>query len=266
MTDYVVGDIQGCFDELSSLLNKVKFNPTDDRLISAGDLVNRGPKSLQTMRFCKNLGNAFKMVLGNHDLHLLAVAHHVRPPTTKDTISEILNAPDAEELIAWLQQQPLLLNIGDYTIVHAGIPPQWTLQEASVLAEEVNQVLRSPASKDYFEQMYGNYPDCWSDDLAGPERWRVITNYLTRMRFCAADGKLDLETKNTTEAPKGFYPWFACAERKTENDKIVFGHWAALQGRHCGNHLYALDTGCVWGGPLRIMNLDTEGYHHSKTL
>jgi len=264
MTDYVVGDVQGCFDELMSLLDKINFNPTYDRLISAGDLVNRGPKSLETIRFCKNLGKAFKMVLGNHDLHLLAVAHNVRPPTVKDTITKILEAPDAEDLINWLQQQPLLLQIDSYTIVHAGIPPQWTLKKASKLADEVHRVLCSTRADDYFEHMYGNHPDYWSDDLAGVERWRVITNYLTRMRFCTADGKLDLETKNTTEAPKGFYPWFACADRKTEKDNIVFGHWAALKGRHCGNLLYALDTGCVWGGPLRIMNLDSKTYHHSE--
>jgi bis(5'-nucleosyl)-tetraphosphatase (symmetrical) len=264
MTDYVVGDVQGCFDELHALLESIQFNPLYDRLISAGDLVNRGPKSLETMRFCRKLGDAFKMVLGNHDLHLLAVAHNVRPPTAKDTITDILEAPDRDELITWLQQQPLLLTLGNYTVVHAGIPPQWDLKQATLLADEVHQVLGSPRAKDYFEQMYGNHPDCWTEDLAGPERWRVITNYLTRMRFCTLNGRLDLETKNTTEAPKDFHPWFDCENRKTKQNNIVFGHWAALRGRHCGDGLFALDTGCVWGGPLRIMNLDTEDYHHSQ--
>jgi bis(5'-nucleosyl)-tetraphosphatase (symmetrical) len=264
MTDYVVGDIQGCFDELHFLLESIQFDPLCDRLISAGDLVNRGPKSLETMRFCKKLGKAFKMVLGNHDLHLLAIAHHVRPPTPKDTITEILDAPDREELITWLQQQPLLMTVDNYTIVHAGIPPQWNLPQALLLAEEVHQVLRSSRAKDYFEHMYGNYPDCWTDDLTGPQRWRVITNYFTRMRFCTAEGKLDLATKNTTEAPIDFHPWFDCENRKTRENNIIFGHWAALQGRDCGDRLFALDTGCVWGGPLRIMNLDTTDYHHSQ--
>ena len=264
MTDYVVGDIQGCFDELHFLLESIQFDPLCDRLISAGDLVNRGPKSLETMRFCKKLGKAFKMVLGNHDLHLLALAHHVRAPTPKDTITEILDAPDREELITWLQQQPLLMTVDNYTIVHAGIPPQWNLPQALLLAEEVHQVLRSPRAKDYFEHMYGNYPDCWTDDLTGPQRWRVITNYFTRMRFCTTEGKLDLATKNTTEAPIDFHPWFDCENRKTRENNIIFGHWAALQGRDCGDRLFALDTGCVWGGPLRIMNLDTEDYHHSQ--
>lgn len=163
MTDFVVGDIQGCFDPLIKLLDKIDFDPSKDRLIAAGDLVNRGPKSLETMRYCKNLGSAFKMVLGNHDLHLLAIAHGVKKPTPKDTIGEILVAPDAAILIEWLQQQPLMLSVDDFTIVHAGIPPQWSLQKALSLANEVNAALTSINARSFFEHMYGNHPTTWSD-------------------------------------------------------------------------------------------------------
>ncbi|MDC0172409.1 symmetrical bis(5'-nucleosyl)-tetraphosphatase [Gammaproteobacteria bacterium] len=262
MTDFVVGDIQGCFDPLISLLEKIDFDPTKDRLIAAGDLVNRGPKSLDTMRYCKNLGSAFKMVLGNHDLHLLAIAHGVKKPTPKDTIGEILAAPDASVLLEWLQQQPLMLGVDNFTIVHAGIPPQWTLPKALSLAKEVHTALTSANATSYFEHMYGNHPTTWSDDLEGPERLRVITNYLTRMRFCAQDGQLDLETKHAFDAPHPFYPWFSHPLRKTRGDKVVFGHWASLEGRDCGENLFALDTGCVWGGPLRAMNLENQHYFH----
>ena len=262
MTDFVVGDIQGCFDPLISLLEKIDFNPSKDRLIAAGDLVNRGPKSLETMRYCKNLGSAFKMVLGNHDLHLLAIAHGVKKPTPKDTIGEVLSAPDASALIDWLQQQPLILSVNDFTIVHAGIPPQWALSEAFSLAEEVHTALTSTRATSYFEHMYGNHPTTWRDSLEGPERLRVITNYLTRMRFCAEDGQLDLETKHAFKAPYPFCPWFSHPLRKTRRDKVVFGHWASLEGRDCGENLFALDTGCVWGGALRIMNLESQHYSH----
>ena len=260
MTDFVVGDIQGCFDPLMRLLEKINFDPTEDRLIAAGDLVNRGPKSLETIRYCKDLGSAFKMVLGNHDLHLLAIAHGVREPTPKDTIDDILTAPDAPDLLDWLQQQPLMLSIDKFTIVHAGIPPQWTLDQALTLASEVNTALKSSNAAQYFQHMYGNQPAIWSDNLQGPERLRVITNCLTRMRFCAEDGTLDLDTKDAFNAPHPFYPWFSLRNRKTTEDKLVFGHWASLEGRDCGENLFALDTGCVWGGPLRILNLDTHSY------
>ena len=262
VTDYVVGDIQGCFDPLMSLLEKVNFNPSQDTLIAAGDLVNRGPKSLETIRYCKELGSAFKMVLGNHDLHLLAIAHGVKRPTPKDTIRDILEAPDAGDLIDWLQQQPLMLSINQYTIVHAGIPPQWTLAEALSLSNEVCTALRSHRAQTYFEHMYGNQPATWSDSLTGTERLRSITNSLTRMRFCAEDGTLDLETKDAFKAPYPFCPWFSHKSRKTRHNDVIFGHWASLEGRDCGEHLFPLDTGCVWGGPLRIMNLDNRRYIH----
>jgi len=260
MTDYAVGDIQGCFEHLISLLDKIHFDPDKDRLIAAGDLVNRGPKSLETLRYCMALGDAFAMVLGNHELHLLAIAHGVREPTPKDTISEILEAPDADELLDWLQRQPLMLNVKEYTIVHAGIPPQWTLTRAQSLAEEVHHALISDGASDYFRQMYGDYPEKWSEDLEGSSRLRVITNYLTRMRFCTSDGILDLQTKDTLSPPTSYRPWFDHPLRKTASQKIIFGHWAALKGRYCGPNLFPLDTGCVWGGPLRVMNLTNQVY------
>lgn len=242
------------------LMDKVSFNPANDQLVAVGDLINRGPKSLQTLRFCKSLGQSFKTVLGNHDLHLLAVAHGVRSPTPKDTLDDILAAPDKDELLAWLQQQPLLLTINDFTVVHAGIPPMWDLAQAQSLAAEVSMVLRSEHSGEYFDNMYGNYPLSWHDDLQGPERWRVITNYLTRMRLCTASGELELDSKDVIEAPAPYAPWFDFPNRLTAKDKIIFGHWAALEGRHCGDNLFALDTGCVWGGPMRLMNLETQTY------
>jgi bis(5'-nucleosyl)-tetraphosphatase (symmetrical) len=262
VTHYAVGDIQGCFEALIKLLAKIQFDPDQDCLISVGDLVNRGPQSLETLRYCKNLGDSFATVLGNHDLHLLAIAHGIRNPTSKDTLNPILEASDKDELLDWLQQQPLLLNVKGYTIVHAGIPPQWSIAKAEKLANEVNCALTSENSGAYFSAMYGNYPLLWSDDLYEPARLRVITNYLTRMRFCTADGELDLDTKSTIIPPTGHKAWFSHSGRKTEGNKIIFGHWAALEGRDCGDNLFPLDTGYVWGGPMRIMNRDTEEYIH----
>lgn len=264
MTDYAVGDIQGCLDPLLQLLEVVAFDPKKDRLIAVGDLVNRGPKSLETLRFCCSLGDSFKTVLGNHDLHLLAIARGTRAPNSKDSFSNILDAPDREVLLHWLQQQPLLLQIGQYHFVHAGIPPIWDLATAHHLAGEVSKVLRSDCAAEYFEHMYGNQPAVWSDQLQGPERWRLITNYLTRMRFCSAAGELELETKAAVTMEPPFKPWFLHPQKYSSEDKIVFGHWAALEGRHCADNIFALDTGCVWGGPLRLMDLDNQQYFHQS--
>ncbi len=265
MTDYVVGDLQGCLDPLLKLLDRVQFDPTADRLIATGDLINRGPQSLETLRFCMSLDSAFKTVLGNHDLHLLAIAHGIRKPTPKDTLDEILSASDRDELINWLQQQPLLLSIDQYTIVHAGIPPNWTVSAARTLAAEVEQVLKSDQALNYFQGMYGDQPDSWSEDLSGPARWRLITNYLTRMRYCTASGQLELEAKSapnqqTDALTAKFAPWFSFPNRKTAEDKIIFGHWAALEGKHLGDNLFPLDTGYVWGGAMRLMDLSTCDY------
>lgn len=261
--NYVVGDLQGCLDPLLALLDRLKFDPAEDRLWSVGDIVNRGPQSLETLRYLKGLGDRFAMTLGNHDLHLLAVAYGYRSANNKDTLNAILKAPDREELLHWLQQQPLLLSVDSYTLVHAGIPPQWTLSEAFAHATEVETVLRNGQAGEYFATMYGNDPNCWDPNLEGPARWRVITNYLTRMRFCTAKGKLDLTNKSSpNSATKGYAPWFSHANRKTRNDKLVFGHWASLEGKLNTLNLYPLDTGYVWGGRLRILALESGEFFH----
>ena len=271
MTDYVVGDIQGCLDPLLRLLDRVNFEPATDRLLAVGDLVNRGPKSLETLRFCKGLGNSFSSVLGNHDLHLLAISHKVRPASSKDTLNSILNASDSHELLDWLQQLPLLISLVDYTLVHAGIPPNWSIQTAASMAREVEAILQSERAADYFQSMYGNQPDSWSDELEGPERWRVITNYLTRMRFCTSSGQLELKSKippdqqpadQQEKSQAEFLPWYSHSSRLARKNKIIFGHWAALEGKYCGENLFPMDTGYIWGGAMRLMNLETGEQHH----
>lgn len=265
MSIYVVGDIQGCFSCLMKLLEQVNFSTPRDQLWAVGDLVNRGPDSLETLRFCKSLGGNFRTVLGNHDLHLLAVARGVKAPNYKDTLQDILSAPDRHDLLAWLQHQPLLISEGEYTIVHAGIPPIWSLEEARAGAREVETALASPASMGFFNNMYGNEPGAWRDDLEGNDRLRVITNYLTRMRYCDADGKLELQNKQPpVNGPAGYLPWFAHKNRKTGEDKIVFGHWASLNGIAEAKNLFPLDTGCVWGGRLRLLSLVTGKYSHQS--
>ena len=262
MSTYVVGDIQGCLTPLKTLLQKLQFNPSKDRLISVGDAVNRGPQSLETLRFCMSLGNSFKMVLGNHDLHLLAIAEGIRKPNKKDTLQDILEAHDAEEIFTWLRSHPLLLEIDGYHIVHAGIPHIWDISKAHKLAAEVSTAIQSDHRHLYFQHMYGNSPELWSEDLAGPERWRVITNYLTRMRFCTEQGQLELSTKDRLEMSQPFNPWYSYKRNEPVAINIVFGHWAALQGKNCGKHFFALDTGYVWGGSLRIIQLETEKLFH----
>ena len=262
MSVYIVGDIQGCYDPLVALLDKVSFDATKDKLISVGDLVNRGTQNLETLRYCRSLGSSFQMVLGNHDLHLLAIAEGIREPTSKDTIQDILNAPDLDELMQWLRTQPLLLEISGYHVVHAGIPHIWSIEKAYQLANEVSDIIQSEQRRLYFQHMYGNNPKVWSNALQGPERWRVITNYLTRMRFCTAEGELDLIQKETAKMSPPYQPWFDFERHEPSSDKIVFGHWAALQGKDCGKNLYALDTGCIWGGPLRAMKLENQQYFH----
>ena len=261
MTIYAVGDIQGCLEPLKRLLDKAGFDPTYDRLISVGDVVNRGPNSLETLRFLKHLGKSFEMVLGNHELHLLAVAAGVRLPTAKDTLDDILSAADREDLTHWLKQQPLVRQVGEYIIVHAGIPPQWSSKMALQLSDEVSTVLKRD-SQTLLNSLYGNEPD-WSKNLTGTERWRAIINAFTRMRFCDADGHLNLTIKTSPKhAPAGMKAWFKHKQRKTLDTPLIFGHWAALEGRDCGRNLFPLDTGCIWGGRLRLFNLDSRQYLH----
>lgn len=261
MSTYAIGDVQGCFDPLMRLIEKINFDPHKDKLWFVGDIVNRGPKSLETLRFIKDLGSRAITVLGNHDLHLLAVHYGIRETYNDDTLDEILKAPDREQLINWLRTQKLVHydNTLGYAMVHAGFAPMWDLKKALKLSEEVCKSLQSNQISEYLEQMYGNEPNIWNDKLKDFTRLRVITNYLTRIRFCDQQGHLDLNTKaSINECPENFYPWFLVLGRKTENQNIIFGHWAALQGQANHPHIFALDTGIVWGGTLTAFCLETK--------
>jgi bis(5'-nucleosyl)-tetraphosphatase (symmetrical) len=261
MSTYAVGDVQGCLEPLRRALDAVRFDAARDRLWLTGDLVNRGGDSMGVLRLVHGLGDAATVVLGNHDLHLIAVALGVRPPRKKDTFHDVLSAPDRSDLIQWLRQQPLLHHDAalGFTLIHAGIPPQWTLVEAAQRAREVEDTLRSAAPEVLLANMYGDEPRFWSDDLAQPARLRLITNYFTRMRFCSAQGEIDLTKKHQpTDAPPGMAPWFAHPSRKTQADRLVFGHWATLRGNTQTPNVFGLDTGCVYGGELTVLHLETE--------
>lgn len=257
MATYAIGDIQGCYDDLLRLLDKIGFSDAD-RLWLAGDLVNRGPRSLEVLRFIKSLGNRAHSVLGNHDLHLLAVYHGTATGKRKDTLTPILEAPDRDELMHWLQRQPLLVDsqaLG-YVMTHAGIPPIWTLKQAKACAAEVEQVLRGALAGEYFRHMYGNHPHTWHDSIDGWDRLRLITNYLTRMRFIKPSGKLDFSANGGLETqPEGYHPWYDLPRAKPIKRIQLFGHWAAL-GETGHEDIIALDTGCVWGGRLSAVRLE----------
>lgn len=258
MTIYAIGDVQGCFDELQQLLRKINYNPDRDQLWFAGDLVNRGPKSLATLRFVKQHASA--CVLGNHDLHLLAGACHQQFRRRKDTLDEIFHAPDHEQLIHWLRSQSLLHHDPDsgYTMIHAGLPPQWDLQQAKTCAGEVETVLRSENHAQFFEHMYGNQPDQWLDDLAGWDRLRFITNCFTRLRYCTQHGQLALDENGPPGSQAaGLQPWFSWSHRRSKEVKILFGHWSTL-GAYEGDNVIALDTGCLWGGKLTALEISSK--------
>lgn len=257
MTIYAIGDVQGCFTALEKLLAHIQFDTHKDKLWFTGDLVNRGPQSLAVLRFVKALGAAQVTILGNHDLSLLALAYGVRSAHHDDTLDEILNASDRDELITWLRHRPLLHKEKGYVLVHAGLAPAWELDEACALAQEVEIALRSPHPDIFLQNMFGNQPDRWDTQLSGMARLRCITNYLTRMRFCHEDGRLDLDYKGgMADKPSDLIPWFNVKHRKNAKEKIIFGHWAALNGKTDIPHVYALDTGCVWGNCLTAMRLD----------
>lgn len=257
MAVYAIGDIQGCFDELQALLDKIGFDPARDRLWFTGDLVNRGPKSLETLRFVKALGDRAVTVLGNHDLHLLAVAYGLKDDTAED-IGNILTAPDRDELIDWLRRRPLLHHDAElgYTLIHAGLPPSWDLAKAQALAAEVETVLRGPDYRALLEHMYGNEPAQWSDGLTGWERLRFIVNCFTRLRFCDNEGRLALKEKGPPGSqPAPYRPWFTVPNRASAGINIVFGHWSTL-GPWAEPNVFPLDTGCLWGGHLTALRLD----------
>ena len=258
MAIYAIGDIQGCFDELQQLLQLINFDQAKDRLWFCGDLVNRGPKSLETLRFVKGLGDRAVTVLGNHDLHLLAKAEGFGKQLAKDTLDPILNAPDKDELMHWLRHQPLLHHDAElgYTMVHAGLSPQWDLATAKACANKLESKLRSDEYHEFIQDMYGNKPDHWSDDHDHIDRLRFITNVFTRTRFCYPDGRLELKAKGAPGTQKkGTLPWFDVPGRKTANERIVFGHWSTL-GVALRNNTLALDGGCLWGGRLVAVRLD----------
>lgn len=260
MPTYAIGDIQGCYDEFERLLEHLHFDPARDRLWLVGDLVNRGPRSLEVLRRVKALGSAAITVLGNHDLHLLAAAlSPARPLKPKDTLGEILTAPDRDELLAWLRQRPLLHHddkLG-YTMIHAGLAPQWDAALAQSCAREVEHALASEdTAVALFANMYGDQPNRWSDDLQGFERLRFITNCLTRMRFCGADGHVELKHKGgIDQAPADLMPWFRAPGRRSRGMRIVCGHWSAL-GFYEGDGVLSIDAGCVWGNQLCAVRLD----------
>lgn len=265
MATYAIGDIQGCYDELRQLLTKINFRSDRDTLWFTGDLVNRGPKSLETLRFVQSLGSNAVSVLGNHDLHLLAIARNHNQPGRKDTLDEILNAPDREDLLDWLRHLPLLHIADDIalTMVHAGIHPQWSIAQAKLLAAEVEAVLQSDQDIDFYAGMYGDKPEMWSDDLRGCARLRYITNVFTRLRYCSNEGALALDYKCEPGAqPAGLLPWFNIENRISRQDRIVFGHWSTLilaKNIEYPN-VYPLDTGCLWGGQLTAMRIDDQSY------
>ena len=258
MAIYAIGDIQGCFEPLQRLLEKIAFNPAHDRLWFTGDLVNRGPQSLETLRFVIGLGTAAITVLGNHDLHLLAVAYQGASLKKKDTLAPILDAPDRLNLLEWLRHRPLLHFDDPFTLIHAGLPPQWDFELAHRYAVEVESVLRGPDAVLFFEKMYGNSPQRWSDQLTGWPRLRFITNAFTRMRFCDRRGTLDMENKGPPGTqPEHLMPWFEVPGRKSSTMRIIFGHWSTL-GFRTDNGIYSLDTGCLWGGELTALRLGTS--------
>jgi bis(5'-nucleosyl)-tetraphosphatase (symmetrical) len=264
MSIYAVGDIQGCYDPLRHLLDKAGFDPARDKLWCVGDFVNRGPKSLETLRFLKGLGAAFTGVLGNHDLHFLAAWSGAQKEGKFQTLQPLLHAPDCAELAEWLRGHSLAHRATvatpdgatDVLMVHAGIAPGWSFAQAIARAGEVAMALRAPNYRDYLKAMYGDKPDTFTEELRGMERLRVITNVLTRVRFCTASGKLDMQNKDDADsAAPGYRPWFEF-QQLAPMQKILFGHWAMLDGRTGRADVIGLDTGCVWGRALTLLRLD----------
>jgi bis(5'-nucleosyl)-tetraphosphatase (symmetrical) len=253
---YLIGDLQGCCDAFERLLAEIGFSPSRDRLTVLGDLVNRGPQSLAVLRRVRSLGAAADALLGNHDLHLLAVAHGVRPEHASDTLREILDAPDRAAWLDWLRQRPLALQREGWLCVHAGVSPSWDAGQTMALAAEVEQMLRGPDLGAFLPLMYGNQPARWSDSLQGADRWRHVINVLTRIRFVHPDGVLDFKVKEgAAAAPPGLLPWFEVPWRASAGTPIAFGHWSTL-GLVNRPDLLSLDTGCVWGGALTAVRVD----------
>ncbi len=278
MTTYAIGDVQGCFDALQALLEKIRFDPARDTLWFTGDLVNRGPQSLETLRFVSGLGERAVTVLGNHDLHLLAVANRTAKRKKQDTLDEILTAPDRDPLLDWLRHRPLLHHdaVLDWTLVHAGLLPQWDLAEAQRLAREAETVLQGDRADNFLANMYGDLPDRWCENLAGHERLRVIVNAFTRLRYCDSEGKMELSFKGAPGSqPPGLVPWFQAPHRRSGAEHVVFGHWSTL-GAHRADGVLGLDGGCLWGrelcgarlepGAAQILSIRCRDYRHPNAV
>jgi bis(5'-nucleosyl)-tetraphosphatase (symmetrical) len=256
MSIYAIGDIQGCFDDLLRLLDAISFDKNTDQLWFAGDLVNRGPKSLETLRFVKSLGSSAVTVLGNHDMHLLAASCIKRTANKKDSLNQVLESSDSHELIHWLRHQPLFHHNHEFCLVHAGLPPQWDFKKTQKMALIAEQALRRPDYSLFLKQMYGNKPNLWSSHLKGMSQLRFIINCFTRMRYCDAEGRLDFANSGPIGTqPKNLLPWFEVPNRKSADMRIIFGHWSTL-GYYEGSNCYAIDTGCLWGGQLTALRLD----------
>lgn len=261
MATYIIGDLHGCFDEFQALLQQAEFNPKNDELWLTGDLVARGENSLECVRFIKSLGRQATVVLGNHDLHLLATLEGIKAVKPKDNVEAIFNAPDRLDLQNWLRTRPLVVQHPQhhFILVHAGISPEWDLNTALTCAKEVEQVLQSEHYELLLKAMYGNEPDRWSPELQELERWRYILNACTRMRFCYADTRLDFDCKLPVEqAPAELKPWFELENPQWKDTPIIFGHWASLIGYTTPAHIYALDTGCVWGNHLTMLRWEDK--------
>lgn len=259
MATYAIGDIQGCYHALGNLLQQIAFAPGRDRLWLVGDLINRGSGSLEVLRLLSSYDAQYPStiiaVLGNHDLHALTVAAGLKTPHRDDTLQALLDAPDKDHLLEWLRQRPLLHHEAGYLMVHAGLLPQWHVAQAMQLASEVEETLRSPDYRSFLASMYGNQPDQWHDNLQGMDRLRLITNAMTRLRVCTADGRMDFKFKGEREdIPDGLMPWFQVPQRRSRDVTIICGHWSAL-GFYQGDNVIALDTGCLWGGTLTALRL-----------
>ena len=253
---YLIGDVQGCCDALNRLLSKLAFSPSRDSLHVLGDMVNRGPQSLQTLQRLRDLGDSAVCLLGNHDLHLLAAAEGIRPLHRNDTLDDILASPERDSWLDWVRHCRLADSAHGWLLVHAGIAPQWDAATALALAREVEILLQGPDLAGFLRVMYGNQPARWSDDLQGSDRWRFIINAMTRMRFCTADGELNFKVKDGADRPPpDHFPWFEVPGRQSAGTPIAFGHWSTLGLRNRAD-LLALDTGCVWGGALTAVRVD----------
>lgn len=259
MALYCIGDVQGCDAALERLFDEIGFSPSRDTAFLLGDLVNRGPASLAVLRRLMHLDGAARCLMGNHDLHLLAVAQGVQPLRRGDTVGDILAAPERDALLGWLRAQRLAMFERGVLMVHAGVLPQWTAQTTLALAAEVEAVLQGPELADFLPQMYGNSPARWEEGLRGAARLRVIVNALTRLRFCSAEGEMEFDTKDGADAaPAGFMPWFDVPARRTREVTVAFGHWSTL-GWLGRADVLALDSGCVWGGTLTAVRLGAAG-------